>query len=87
MKLFFQQIMNYYNTNTTFHSLIHGALVALIGAAISWHGGGKLTTTTVIAFLSFIGQALFSWFTRWAQINLATVTMGIKKDGIITKGV
>jgi hypothetical protein len=65
-------IFNKYNTSTAFHSFIQGLVAALIAALTSWGGGVPTNKAGLYALLAFIGKALFSWFTRWAQTQQAT---------------
>lgn len=61
------KLANYYNTNTKFHSFVQGLIGALIGASASWGSGAPTGKAGWIALASFVGKALFSWYTRWAQ--------------------
>ena len=74
-----QKIVNFYNTNTYFHSLVIALEYAAVGFLSSWSGGiptsksGWLTLGA--AFLGAIVAAL----KRWLQNNVATVN--VKANG------
>lgn len=67
-----QKIMNLYNTNTTFHSLVTGLEGALVSAITSWNGGIPVNKTGWVALGSFVGVALYNFLKRWMQQNVAT---------------
>jgi hypothetical protein len=76
------KLVNLYNTNTKFHSFVQGLVGAIIGAGSEWlkSGGGLPTTTTALYGLgAFVLKYVWSWWTRWAQNNVAT-------KGVVAKG-
>jgi hypothetical protein len=70
-----KKIVNFYNTSTVFHSFVSGVEGAIVGALSSWSGGVPVGKAGWIALAAFIGKALWSWWKRWAQNNVATVSV------------
>jgi hypothetical protein len=68
-----KKLFNFYNTNTAFHSFVQGLLAAMIGALTSWGGGVPLDKAGWYTLAAFVGKALFSWFTRWAQTQKGVI--------------
>ena len=71
------KLANFYNSNTVFHSFVQGALAAIVAALASWPGGMPTSKMGWWALGAFIGKALFSWFTRWAQTRENVVPVQI----------
>lgn len=75
------RLVTFYNTNSKFHSFVQGLVGALIGGVSEWlsQGAGLPTSKTALyALAAFVFKCIYSWWTRWAQENLAT-------KGVVTK--
>ena len=82
MKEWFTKLVNFYNTNTLFHSAVNGLEMTIGTAFGAMIVSGNFPPTSK-ADWSAIGSgllyALWSWWKRWSQENLATVGVEIKK--------
>ena len=82
MKALIQKLINYYNTNSTFHALVAGFEGAVVSAVTAWIvtlGYGIPTTkANWVALGAFVAKAAWGWFKRWLQTNEATVGVETK---------
>lgn len=82
MKEWFVRLVNFYNTNTLFHSAINGLEMTLGATFANLIVGGHFPPTSKAdwsAISSGVLYALWSWWKRWSQENLATVGVSVKQ--------
>jgi len=83
-----QKVLNYYNTNSAFHSLVMAleyAFATYVGGVIDgWVTSGTLTLPTSKAAWTALGVglagALWSAAKRWAQTNVATQNLKMVRE-------
>ena len=79
------RIVNYYNTNATFKSLVSGLEGAFVSALTAWvvtmGYGIPMTKSAWVALAAFVGKGLWGWFKRWLQNNVATEAVATKAQG------
>jgi hypothetical protein len=73
------KILNWYNTNTYFHSFVLALEAALISFATSYSGGLPTNKSGWVALASALGGAVWGALKRWLSQNVATVGVEVKK--------
>jgi hypothetical protein len=72
MSNFFKKILNFYNTNTYFHSFILALEAAVISFVASYHGGVPASKAAWLSLLFAFAGALWGAIKRWLASNVAT---------------
>ena len=74
-----QSLMNYYNTNSKFHSFVVAVEFAAVSAATSWDGGLPTTKSAWLALGGFSGGLIWGAVKRWLATNVATEAIQLQK--------
>lgn len=79
MKAAIQKLVNLYNTNTRFHSLVIALEYTGLGFLGSWSGGVPSSKSGWIALATGLGGALVGAGKRWLQTNVASQNLSLKQ--------
>ena len=74
-----QKLVNYYNTNSTFHSFVICLEYAAVCFITSYSGGMPTSKSGWAALGAGLVGALVGAFKRWAAVNVASVGVDVKK--------
>lgn len=73
------KIVNYYNTNSKFHSFVVAVEFALVSALSTYDGGVPTTKSAWIALGGFVAGVAWGAVKRWLVQNVATAPVELKK--------
>ena len=77
MSNLFKTILNYYNTNTYFHSFVLAIEAAVISFGTAYNGGLPSTKAAWVSLAFAFGGAIWGAFKRWLASNVATKSVPI----------
>jgi hypothetical protein len=73
-------IVNFYNTNSYFHSFVIAMEMAIVSFVTSYDGGLPTTKSALVSLAFAVGGALWAALKRWLATNVATVGV-VPKNG------
>jgi len=74
------KLMNFYNTNALFHSLVLGVEAAIISFATSYNGGLPTNKAGWVSLAFGVGGAVWGAIKRWMATNVATKNLAMLKS-------
>lgn len=78
MKNLIKKVLNYYNSNTYFHSFVLAIEAAVISFATAYNGGIPASKSAWVGLACAFGGALWGACKRWLASNVATKAVPVQ---------